>query len=141
MIQRFVSRWPRVYYWSPAIALAAVIFLESGRSDTALPNWDFSFTDKGAHVLAYWVLGLLVCRAVGFGQRATIKMLALGCLVTALYGGIDEIHQHFVPGRLCELSDFIADSIGAVLGAATWCVVGIWRIRRGKHGLRTNIEQ
>ncbi len=125
LIKYFRSRWPRSYFWGPPIALAAVIFLESSRSDTALPNWDFSFTDKGAHVLAYWVLGLLTCRAVGFGRRATIKMLVLGCLLTALYGGMDEIHQHFVPGRLCELADLVADSIGAVLGAATWWIVGI----------------
>jgi VanZ family protein len=128
----FRARWPRAYFWGPAIVLAAAIFRESSRSDTALPDWGFSYADKSAHVAAYWVLGFLVCRGIGFGRRATAKMLAWGCLLTALYGGMDEIHQHFVPGRACELSDWIADFAGAALGAATWWAVGM-RVRRGQR--------
>jgi len=31
-----------------------------------------------------------------------------------LYGGSDEVHQLFVPGRDCNLYDFVADTIGVL---------------------------
>lgn len=37
--------------------------------------------------------------------------------LASAYGVIDEIHQSFVPGRTCTLPDWIADTIGAFLGA------------------------
>jgi UDP-2,3-diacylglucosamine pyrophosphatase LpxH len=34
----------------------------------------------------------------------------------ALFGATDEWHQYFVPGRSCELGDWVADSLGGGLG-------------------------
>jgi VanZ family protein len=35
----------------------------------------------------------------------------------SLYGASDEWHQSFVPGRMVEVADWLADSIGGVIGA------------------------
>jgi VanZ family protein len=38
-------------------------------------------------------------------------------LAASLYGIIDETHQYFVPGRDCNVWDWLADTLGAFLGA------------------------
>ena len=37
----------------------------------------------------------------------------MALLFTALFGIADEIHQYFVPGRLCSLFDALLDTCGA----------------------------
>ena len=32
------------------------------------------------------------------------------------YGILDEVHQLLIPGRSCELLDFLADILGSVIG-------------------------
>jgi VanZ family protein len=39
-------------------------------------------------------------------------------LLASAYGATDEYHQMFVPLRHAELADWIADTIGASIGAA-----------------------
>lgn len=36
-------------------------------------------------------------------------------LVAVLYGVVDELHQSFVPGRVCSVSDLLSDASGAAL--------------------------
>jgi VanZ family protein len=38
-------------------------------------------------------------------------------IIAVLYGASDEIHQYFVPGRVCDIFDLVADSIGGFIGA------------------------
>ncbi|MFO0944389.1 MAG: VanZ family protein [Planctomycetota bacterium] len=65
--------------------------------------------DKIAHAIAYAVLAFLLTR--GFGHRGW------GIAITVLYGLLDEYHQSFVPGRDAGLADWLADSLGAVVGS------------------------
>ncbi len=44
------------------------------------------------------------------------KMLA-AILITVIYAAADELHQYFVPTRVCSFWDFFFDSFGAVAGA------------------------
>ena len=37
-------------------------------------------------------------------------------MLTLLVGAADEIHQHFLPGRVAGLDDWLADAVGAGLG-------------------------
>ena len=39
-------------------------------------------------------------------------------VVVSVYGATDEWHQFFVPGRSCELGDWVADTVGGGLGLA-----------------------
>jgi len=41
--------------------------------------------------------------------------MSLMLIVVMLYGGMDEFHQHFVPGRSVDVYDFLADTIGALI--------------------------
>lgn len=44
------------------------------------------------------------------------KKIIYSVLLCMLYAITDEIHQHFVPGRSCELRDVLIDTTGALLG-------------------------
>ncbi len=65
---------------------------------------------KVAHFSIYGLLGILTFIACYFSK---IKISPIICL---LYAVSDEVHQHFVKGRSCELRDIIIDFGGSLTG-------------------------
>jgi VanZ family protein len=56
-------------------------------------------------------------------------------LVASFYGATDEIHQFYVPGRTMEVYDWIADTLGGLLGSQA-CRLWLKRFSgRSKAGL------
>ncbi|GHV88731.1 hypothetical protein AGMMS50267_10910 [Spirochaetia bacterium] len=43
--------------------------------------------------------------------------LILTALISSIYGIVDEVHQFYVPGRDCNVWDWLADTAGAILGS------------------------
>jgi len=100
-----VSRF--VKFQLPAVLWAAMLFVLSSLPQLPpVPKGPLSW-DKLQHFGAYATFGLLLVRAFG---GVGWKPLAVG----VLYGGSDEVHQLFVPGRDCNLYDFVADAIGVL---------------------------
>jgi VanZ family protein len=99
--------------WLWPVALAATIVIASTRSRVAEPH--FANSDKVAHFAVYGLLASLVCR-LGRGWRAA----AGGVLVVSAFGVTDEWHQRFVPGRTCDVKDWMADTGGAVLAVVLY---------------------
>jgi VanZ family protein len=93
---------------------------------------------KLAHVVEYSVLALLLLRALtgpSGGSRLSLPIATgVTVLVAALFGGIDEIRQSFVPTREPRLTDVALDTASAL--AACLAVVG-WRRMRSPHGVST----
>lgn len=114
------QRSPRLYYIGPAVACYAAIFLASGQSADTLPSVSVPFADKVAHLVAYGVTGFMTARAIGRGRPISWKQAALAVLICAAYGATDEIHQLYSDGRSAETGDWVADFIGACLGASLW---------------------
>ena len=103
----------------PAALYAGVIFVLSAQANP-LPFMPpgLLLHDKLLHGLAYAALaGLLVPGFRGAG-RSSLAALLLAVAVSSLYGATDEFHQSFVPGRTADLLDWVADTLGAALGAA-----------------------
>jgi len=72
-------------------------------------------SDKLIHGGIFGVLGgLLALARLGPSPRAWVGWAAALCLA---WGGLDELHQAFVPGRTPELLDLVADSVGGAVGA------------------------
>ena len=103
----------RIRTWGPAIGWAFVLFALS-----ALPNLrgapSFPFSDKIAHVILYAVLGAALAWGWARSPR-TVPHVAL-LIAGALYGITDEWHQMYVPGRMPDLADWIADVVGVLVG-------------------------
>ena len=96
----------RAYLAAALVYMAAIFALSSlpGNEVGIPPPWD-----KLAHLVEYALLGFLL----GRGTQKPPLAFALA----ALYGASDEVHQAFVPGREACLSDWLADALGAALGA------------------------
>lgn len=74
------------------------------------------FTRKAAHFSIYGFLGILCTSALlTYNLRQPAIMLA-STLICGLYAVSDEIHQYFVPGRACMISDMLLDTAGAFCG-------------------------
>jgi VanZ family protein len=95
--------------WGPVVVWAAVIFVFSSIPDlgTGLGGWDLLLR-KLAHATEYAILGFLVLRALS-NERAAL-------LLGVAYAVTDELHQHFVPGRVASPLDVLVDTVGVALG-------------------------
>jgi VanZ family protein len=119
----------------PAPLIAAGIWFLSSQSTLPKPKGIFGY-DKLQHLLAYMALagaaGLWVSPEKW--RRRRLLVLGLVAVVASAYGVTDELHQHFVPGRNCNVWDWIADTAGSVIGAAiaagTAVLAGRFRRRR-----------
>jgi len=75
------------------------------------------FWDKGAHFAFYGMTGFLCAlwrRESGFPAKRAVLYAVLFVLAV---GAIDEIHQHWIPGRSMALLDWLADTLGGGTGA------------------------
>ena len=114
-----------VWYWVPVVLFAGAIFYVSAQShpDEQLPSFLLKdVSDKVLHAVEYAVLGGLCYRAFRWGVSGQVASHALlFAIVTAsLYGVTDEAHQFFVPFRESSWQDWLADTIGAGIGALSW---------------------
>jgi VanZ family protein len=78
--------------WLAVIAWATLIFALSGTPslDSGLGTWDLVLR-KAAHVTEYAILGFLLARVLSSPPAL---------LAGVAYAASDELHQHFVPGRV-----------------------------------------
>ncbi len=92
------------------------------------------FIRSCAHCLEFMGLSVLVFNALYWSFGKTRPFFAF--LITAAYAASDEIHQLFVEGRACQLTDFLVDSFGAIIGIAALTVFAkiISRINRRRLG-------
>jgi len=105
--------------WLPPLVYMAVIFAVSAQPNP-LPEVTARVSDKVLHLVEYSGLAALLVRALtreGWGWRDA--MLA-AMVMTSLYGASDEYHQAFVPNRNPAVSDWVADSLGALVGASVF---------------------
>ena len=69
---------------------------------------------KAAHTTEYFLLAVLILNAIFLSRQKLMPFLTF--FITLLFAVGDEIHQHFVPGRACQIRDILIDSAGALAG-------------------------
>jgi VanZ family protein len=124
-----------VKYWLPALAWACLIsilstdtFSSEHTSRFIIPalHWLFPHAGaetlellhavirKSAHLTEYFILGLLLYRALRGNDRGWKLKWALSAIViAATYASLDEFHQSFVPSRTASPWDALIDTVGA----------------------------
>ena len=107
-------------YWAALIWAAFILLLMSlpGQDLPDFDIWAIDIEDKLGHVAVFGLLNtLLVWGAIkrkGFLSTKTLWVLAL---IGILYGGATELLQGYAfPSRYASVLDFLADTIGSVLG-------------------------
>jgi VanZ family protein len=93
------------------VGCAATIFALSATPAEDIPA---QLTPYSAllHAMEYSALGFLAYPYAG-GRRPLLAAVA----ASALFGVSDELHQLFVPGRVCSAEDAVVDFLGSALGA------------------------
>lgn len=114
-----------LWYWAPVALYAGTIFYLSDQPhpQDKLPSFLFEVvSDKVLHAVEYGILALLCYRAFRWAAGpAVVRQAVLLAIVTAsAYGITDEMHQAFVPFRESGWQDWLADTIGAAIGALSW---------------------
>lgn len=101
---------PLIFYW-------ILLFTLTTLPTESVPS--VGVNDKVEHLLAYFGLSFLLYLALLFQKRSIILKnyaVLFTFLVVFAYGITDEVHQLLIPGRSCELLDFLADMLGGVIG-------------------------
>jgi VanZ family protein len=92
----------------------ALVFAVSHLPQDSFPALDLGSSDKILHAIEYFPLGLLWTQIIRGSVR---RRFLLGWLGASLFGLTDEIHQAFVAGRHPDGLDWVADTVGAGIGA------------------------
>jgi VanZ family protein len=125
--------------WLPVLAWAALIFTFSTNSFAGertagfiVPLLSALFPDAGprdlqamhyalrklGHFSEYFVLSLLLYRALRGAERWSPRAAGLALVLAVAYAASDEVHQLFVPGRTGSASDTLIDASGAAAAQA-----------------------
>lgn len=159
----YMKSFLRILAWLPAIAVMALIFMFSSQdadtsNDTSsqfveiitenlIPNYDKltsaekaelndelqHIVRKTAHGLIFLVLAATVFFALACSSVKPPLAFFLSWLIASAYAVTDEIHQLYVPGRACMVTDMLIDSSGALVGALISLAVLLGIIRRRKR--------
>ena len=135
-------RWLPVVVWAAAISLFSTGWFSGERTGqlilpvlAALFPWAnpdqlhaiHAVMRKAAHFLEYFLLSILLYRALRGGHRWDMRAAVMAITLAGLYAVGDEFHQWFVPGRTAAASDCLIDVSGAAAGQG---LVAVWRGRR-----------
>jgi len=107
------------------IVLAAgyvlLIFVVSSIPSLKAPGPEFVPKDKIAHLVEYFVLGVLLFKGIGWTVSPS-RLATFGFLfaVGASVGALDEIYQSYVPGRMMSILDWYADALGVAVGCGVF---------------------
>ena len=110
-----------ILWWTLLLAYSVFIFILSS-GPVKMPGASFPAQDKVLHAIAYGIMAWLAWHAL----HAVPHPGWWAWLYAASYAATDEWHQYFVPGRYCDLWDWVADAMGAALvvliltGVARW---------------------
>jgi VanZ family protein len=109
--------WRTFHLAAPPLALAGLLFWFSFRG-VSPPPAVFDLQDKALHLVVYAVLAFLTARALAATHDVkTMCLVTVTVLVVGFYGVLEEVVQSHTPSRFAEVSDAMADILGAIIGA------------------------
>ena len=119
-------------YWIPFSAVLIGIFLFSSVPENELKKVEFPFAHLIGHIVAYLLMGFLLCRALTSKFPANVKastfirpiMISIICVL--VYAISDEWHQSYVPGRSPAIKDVILDLVCGTFGAGLTILYRSW---------------
>ena len=129
--RRGLARFLPPLLWMGLIALGSSSLLSGGRTgqwllgllgqlapwaSPALLDAAHLGLRKVGHLVEFGVLAILWHRALAPAPRATLTAF----LLTAAYGGLDELRQGLDPSRVPAATDVLVDAIGAWIALAAW---------------------
>lgn len=96
------------------ILYCVLIYWLSDQSTLPAPML-FQHQDKVVHAGAYFLMAIFALRAFRHALSSLPLLLLSSLAFCSLYGVFDEWHQSFVPGRMSDVNDWLADTMGALI--------------------------
>ena len=115
---KFLEKHRTTMVFLPLIIYWIALFIGTSIPIESVPSL-FEFHDKLEHTAAYFGLSVLLNLSFIFQDKYSILKMKHHIFTFAaavLYGILDELHQILIPGRSCEIYDFVSDLIGILLG-------------------------
>jgi len=119
------SRRSAARTFAPPVAWTCLVLVATSLPGTAVPASGPAGLDKLFHFGIYLVLAALWSaaarrsRPAGRGAEGTRRGLGVGWLLVpglAIFAGLDELHQAWIPGRSPSPADWAADLAGIAVG-------------------------
>jgi VanZ family protein len=118
-----------------------VIYVLSAQSKLPVPkqaplHW---LTETLAHPGEYAILAWLLWRwLTGSGASRGSRLIVALWAIALVYALLDEYHQSFVPGRVADWRDLLADALGAATALALLSIPAVARLcsRRAGRALK-----
>jgi VanZ family protein len=107
-----------LYLYVPLAIYWIAMFVGTSLPSDEIPQL-FRAQDKFEHLFAYFGLAVMVYLWLHFqNKKIFLKKNALlfSILIILAYAAVDELHQMLVPGRVSDIIDWLADSIGGMCG-------------------------
>lgn len=98
-----------------AVAMAILIFTLSHIPGTSYPSHP-GFLNYVAHFCEYMVFASLLTITFNGGRLKPWQVILIALLLASAYAASDELHQYFIPARLCDPMDWLTDTAGATVG-------------------------
>lgn len=117
-LYKLLAERTKTFVYLPLVLYWITIFILTTIPADVIPQF-FNAQDKLEHFGAYFVLAILLNLALYFQKRFSMiagKSFLFTALFVAGYGAIDELHQLFIPGRVCDFFDWTSDTIGGIIG-------------------------
>lgn len=104
--------------WLVVLIIIIIIFITSSIQSSQIKRVTFfSWQSFVYHFLIFFILAFFILISLIEGKMNKKNLILIALIVSVLYGISDEIHQYFVPGRCCSLSDILTDSAGSLTAA------------------------
>lgn len=83
---------------------------------------------KFAHFMIYFIGGFLIYGFINSFELSVKNVFYYSILIGFLYAALDELHQHFVPGRSAQIRDIFIDTFGVFLMVGIrWLIDTLYR--------------
>jgi VanZ family protein len=108
------------------------IWVWSDLPGTVRPELEGKVSDKWVHFVVFFGLGALLVRWIrsqgwGAAPGTRVKQALLVTVTVSVYAYLDELHQHYVPGRVYDIADWHADTLGGMTAAAILLLPESWQ--------------
>ncbi|ODS39270.1 MAG: hypothetical protein A7316_06045 [Candidatus Altiarchaeales archaeon WOR_SM1_86-2] len=112
------TNWIKRYIWVWVIGYSVAIFILSSMPQPPVPPEPIiPHQDKFLHIMVYflytllWQVGLIGVK----NEKISSYAIPLAVVIAILYGATNEVYQSFIPDRMYDFGDVIANAVGAVL--------------------------
>lgn len=102
----------RYFFITQWVLLSAIIFYLSHQSTIQFIPQSILEYDKLLHFLAYFTYGTSTLSMLITVKKSEKRLILVGLVLSVLFAISDEIHQFFVPDRVVDFYDLIADLLG-----------------------------